>query len=48
MPFGGGLLVGGDKTGLGSIVRFKLCDLEFDGGGPGGGGGSGNPGPHRD
>lgn len=48
IPFGGGLLVGGDRTGLGSIVRFKLCDLEFDGGGPGGGGGRGNPGPHRD
>lgn len=40
--------MGGDKTGLGSIVLFKLCDLEFGGGGPGGGGGSGIPGAHRD
>lgn len=46
MPSGTGRLVGGEA--MGSVVRFKLCDLEFDGGGPGGGGGSGKPGSHLD
>ena len=45
-PLGGGRLVGGDT--IGSVVRLRLCDLDWVGGGPGGGGGSGMPGSHLD
>lgn len=47
-PLGGGLRVGGDTIGsLPDGIRWTLCDLAADGGGPGGGGGTGMEGSHR-
>lgn len=46
-PLGGGRRVGGDTTGrLVLSDGWRLCDLDWEGGGPGGGGGRGIPGSH--